>query len=144
MAAFQFQPTCYFVSGAFSAFRSLHQGSINIHCSKWGFRQVNYGLVAEDLFSEDDFCSGGNLYTPNDTFTGGAFCSSAPHAETDAQAQGEVQNNTPSFEGLVKKRVPVGKILPLPKPKAKAVPLHTMKALGGRGDIAPTHSRPRH
>jgi hypothetical protein len=26
----------------------------------------------------------------------------------------------------------------------KAVPLHAMKALGGRGGIAPTHSRPRH
>jgi hypothetical protein len=30
------------------------------------------------------------------------------------------------------------------KAKAKAVPLHAMKALGGRGDIAPTHTRPRH
>jgi hypothetical protein len=28
--------------------------------------------------------------------------------------------------------------------KGKAVPLHAMKALGGRGGIAPTHSRPRH
>jgi hypothetical protein len=28
--------------------------------------------------------------------------------------------------------------------KGKAVPLHVMKALGGRGGIAPTHSRPRH
>jgi hypothetical protein len=28
--------------------------------------------------------------------------------------------------------------------KGKAVPLHAMEALGGRGDIAPTHSRPRH
>jgi hypothetical protein len=27
--------------------------------------------------------------------------------------------------------------------KAKAVPLHAMEALGGRGSIAPTHSRPR-
>jgi hypothetical protein len=27
--------------------------------------------------------------------------------------------------------------------KAKAAPLHAAKALGGRGDIAPTHSRPR-
>jgi hypothetical protein len=26
----------------------------------------------------------------------------------------------------------------------KAVPLHAMEALGGRGDIAPTHSQPRH
>jgi hypothetical protein len=34
------------------------------------------------------------------------------------------------FYGLVKKK--------------KAVPLHAMEALGGRGDIAPTHSRPRH
>jgi hypothetical protein len=25
-----------------------------------------------------------------------------------------------------------------------AVPLHAMEALGGRGGIAPTHSRPRH
>jgi hypothetical protein len=30
------------------------------------------------------------------------------------------------------------------KGKGKAVPLHAMEALGGRGDIAPTHSRPRH
>jgi hypothetical protein len=29
------------------------------------------------------------------------------------------------------------------KKKGKAVPLHAMKALGGRS-IAPTHSRPRH
>jgi hypothetical protein len=28
--------------------------------------------------------------------------------------------------------------------KKKAVPLHAMVALGGRGGIAPTHSRPRH
>jgi hypothetical protein len=28
--------------------------------------------------------------------------------------------------------------------KGKAVPLHTMEALGGREGIAPTHSRPRH
>jgi hypothetical protein len=28
--------------------------------------------------------------------------------------------------------------------ESKAVPLHAMEALGGRGDIAPTHSRPRH
>jgi hypothetical protein len=28
--------------------------------------------------------------------------------------------------------------------KAEAIPLHAMKALGGRGDIAPSHSRPRH
>jgi hypothetical protein len=27
--------------------------------------------------------------------------------------------------------------------KGKAVPLHAMEALGGRGGIAPTHSRPR-
>jgi hypothetical protein len=30
------------------------------------------------------------------------------------------------------------------KVKSKAVPLHAMEALGGRGGIAPTHSRPRH
>jgi hypothetical protein len=30
------------------------------------------------------------------------------------------------------------------KSKSKAVPLHAMEALGGRGGIAPTHSRPRH
>jgi hypothetical protein len=29
------------------------------------------------------------------------------------------------------------------KKKSKAVPLHAMEALGGRGGIAPTHSRPR-
>jgi hypothetical protein len=28
--------------------------------------------------------------------------------------------------------------------KGKAVPLHAIEALGGRGGIAPTHSRPRH
>jgi hypothetical protein len=28
--------------------------------------------------------------------------------------------------------------------QVKAVPLHAMEALGGRGGIAPTHSRPRH
>jgi hypothetical protein len=28
--------------------------------------------------------------------------------------------------------------------KGKAVPLHAMEALGGRGGIAPTHSLPRH
>jgi hypothetical protein len=28
--------------------------------------------------------------------------------------------------------------------KSKAVPLHAMDVLGGRGGIAPTHSRPRH
>jgi hypothetical protein len=27
--------------------------------------------------------------------------------------------------------------------KGKAVPLHAMEALGGRGDVAPTHLRPR-
>jgi hypothetical protein len=30
------------------------------------------------------------------------------------------------------------------KNKGKAVPLHAMKALGGRGGVAPIHSRPRH
>jgi hypothetical protein len=30
------------------------------------------------------------------------------------------------------------------KVKSKAVPLHAMEALEGRGGIAPTHSRPRH
>jgi hypothetical protein len=35
--------------------------------------------------------------------------------------------------------------LPLSKvSKSKAVPLHAMEAPGGRGGIAPTHSRPRH
>jgi hypothetical protein len=28
--------------------------------------------------------------------------------------------------------------------KAKAVPLHTMKVIDGRGGISPTHSRPQH
>jgi hypothetical protein len=28
--------------------------------------------------------------------------------------------------------------------KSKEVTLHAMEALGGRGGIAPTHSRPRH
>jgi hypothetical protein len=30
------------------------------------------------------------------------------------------------------------------KSKGKAVPQHAMEALGGRGGIAPTHSRHRH
>jgi hypothetical protein len=30
------------------------------------------------------------------------------------------------------------------KEKGKAVPLQAIEALGGRGGIAPTHSRPRH
>jgi hypothetical protein len=30
------------------------------------------------------------------------------------------------------------------RPVIKAVPLHAMEALGGKGGIAPTHSRPRH
>jgi hypothetical protein len=30
------------------------------------------------------------------------------------------------------------------KMKGKAVPLHAMEALGGRGGIAPTHLRHRH
>jgi hypothetical protein len=30
------------------------------------------------------------------------------------------------------------------KVKSKAVPLHAIEALGGRGSIAPTHSRPGH
>jgi hypothetical protein len=34
--------------------------------------------------------------------------------------------------------------IPLYKKKGKAVPLHAMEALGGRGGIDPTHSRPRH
>jgi hypothetical protein len=33
-----------------------------------------------------------------------------------------------------------GELLILPVKKSKAVPLHAMEALGGRGDIAPTHS----
>jgi hypothetical protein len=32
----------------------------------------------------------------------------------------------------------------LNKKEGKAVPVHAMKALGGRGGIAPAHSRPQH
>jgi hypothetical protein len=39
---------------------------------------------------------------------------------------------------------PSGAIRKCYKKKSKAVPLHAMEALGGRGGIAPTHSRPRH
>jgi hypothetical protein len=35
-------------------------------------------------------------------------------------------------------------IVPFDEKSKKAVPLHAMEALGGRGGIAPTHSRPRH
>jgi hypothetical protein len=31
-----------------------------------------------------------------------------------------------------------------PASKSKAVPLHAVEALGGRGGIAPTHYLPRH
>jgi len=34
--------------------------------------------------------------------------------------------------------------LTISKDKGKALPLHAMEALGGRGGIAPTHPRPRH
>jgi hypothetical protein len=37
-----------------------------------------------------------------------------------------------------------GKTKQKPIKKGKAVPLHSMEELGGRGGIAPTHSRPRH
>jgi hypothetical protein len=37
----------------------------------------------------------------------------------------------------------VGELL-ISRVKGKAVPLHAMEALGRRGGIAPTHSRPRH
>jgi hypothetical protein len=36
------------------------------------------------------------------------------------------------------------KTTPVFKCKNKAVTQHASVALGGRGDIAPTHSRPRH
>jgi hypothetical protein len=39
---------------------------------------------------------------------------------------------------------PMEFVRPIVQAKAKAVPLHATKALGSRGDIAPTHSRPRH
>jgi hypothetical protein len=38
----------------------------------------------------------------------------------------------------------MGDSSPTCKKKSKAVPLHAMEALGGRGGIAPIHSRPRH
>jgi hypothetical protein len=38
----------------------------------------------------------------------------------------------------------VGSSTDLTDKKGKAVPLHAMEALGRRGGIAPTHSRPRH
>jgi hypothetical protein len=37
-----------------------------------------------------------------------------------------------------------GGVVAFSKSKSKAVPLHAMEALWGRGGIAPTHSRPRH
>jgi hypothetical protein len=35
-------------------------------------------------------------------------------------------------------------LVPKSRMSKKAVPLHAMEALGGRGGIAPTHSRPQH
>jgi hypothetical protein len=40
--------------------------------------------------------------------------------------------------------VPCPLVLAVCHNKNKAVPLHAMEALGGRGGIAPTHSQPRH
>jgi hypothetical protein len=48
-------------------------------------------------------------------------------------------NNIKKVRGLVLSRISCIMI-----GKGKAVPLHAIEALGGRGGIAPTHSRPRH
>jgi hypothetical protein len=45
---------------------------------------------------------------------------------------------------IVMSRISVCKVSILTIKKGNAVPLHAMEALGGRGGIAPTHSRPRH
>jgi hypothetical protein len=55
--------------------------------------------------------------------------SANPCGECD-EPNGTVTSLTPSYSVLVK--------------VSKAVPLHAVEALRGRGYIAPTHSRPRH
>jgi hypothetical protein len=56
-----------------------------------------------------------------------------------AETSGESRRNGRKSENFAYKYLKY-----LKKVKSKAVPLHAMEALGGRGGIAPTHSRPRH
>jgi hypothetical protein len=50
----------------------------------------------------------------------------------------------PVFHGLLQSLQINIETIPSNKKKSKAVPLHAMEALVGRGGIAPTHSRPQH
>jgi hypothetical protein len=52
--------------------------------------------------------------------------------------------STVSEDGGTRKDVESRRLEELLLDKGKAVPLHAMEALWGRGGIAPTHSRPRH
>jgi hypothetical protein len=56
---------------------------------------------------------------------------------TFSQPEGSRKKGTPKLMWLES-------VLKDVKSKSKAVPLHAMEALGGRGGTAPTHSRPRH
>jgi len=51
---------------------------------------------------------------------------------------------TGTLSGSCPDRLNLGNELPVKGKKGKAVPLHAMEALGGRGGIAPTQSRPLH
>jgi hypothetical protein len=55
----------------------------------------------------------------------------------------ELKSKVRVFAYVVKGFWPKRSIIRIKK-VSKAVPLHAMEALGGRGNIAPTHSRPRH
>jgi hypothetical protein len=89
------------------------------------------GLLPVDqiVFSENDFIPSENLNTVNDILNGDACCSGTPQAREDLQE--EVQSSEPSLENLhhttnittdgfpsEKKRVPIDKIPPFPKPTA--------------------------
>jgi hypothetical protein len=56
-----------------------------------------------------------------------------------------LSNECPTGDGFFESKIPERESdTILSNKKAKAVPLHATKALGWRGSIAPTHSRPRH
>jgi hypothetical protein len=86
--------------------------------------------VDRSIFSENDFIPSGNLNTPGDICNGDPYFSGAPQAGEFQQE--EVQSGASSFENLrhvtdvtidgspsAKKRVPIDKISPLPKPTAR-------------------------
>jgi hypothetical protein len=72
MTTFQSRWMCHSVSGVFSAFRSVRQGSINIQCSRWVSRNWTMVCWPECIF-RNDFIPSGNLNTPNYILSGDAF-----------------------------------------------------------------------